>query len=292
MSRQANLAIIVRCVIRAAFRKMHEFVSFNHQISSATNTLLSAVSSAAFYGKGIFTTLAIYDGKPFLWEKHWQRLNDNAKKIGVDLSIFEEEKVKTSLLEIIKNNNLTRARARLTLFDESSSSIWQIESNRKTSLLITTADLRSTPENLRLTVSPFCINSTSPLAGIKSCNYLENILALENAKAQGFDEAVRLNEKGEITSACMANIFWAKGDNIFTPSLNTGCLAGTTRGFILDNFAIEEREAAFAELSEADEIFLTSAGVGIAKVERLGERELSSKITSALQKEFTDYLII
>lgn len=264
--------------------KMHKFVSFNHQIISAPNTFLSAVSAAALYGKGIFTTLAIYDGKPFLWEKHWQRLNANSKKIGVDLSEFSEETVIKSLSAIIEKNNLTRARVRLTFFGESASSIWQIKSKRQTSLLIVTAEFRSIPENLSLTVSPFRINSTSPLAGVKSCNYLENILALENAKSQGFDEAIRLNERGAITSACMANVFWVKGANLFTPSLKTGCLAGTMRAFVLENFAVEEREATLAELNEANEIFLTSAGIEIAKVKSLDEKVFAGEFTNQLQK--------
>ncbi|MDQ3179478.1 MAG: aminotransferase class IV [Acidobacteriota bacterium] len=268
---------------------MHKFVSFNHQIISATSALLSAVSAAAFYGKGIFTTLAIYNRKPFLWEKHWHRLTSDAKKIGVDLSAFEYQKIETSLLEIIEKNNLTRARVRLTFFDESLNSVWQIESKRRISLLIVTADLRPTSENLRLTVSPFRVNASSPLAGVKSCNYLENLLALENAKASGFSEAVRLNENGEVTSACLANIFWVKGEKLLTSNLKTGCLAGTTRAFILENFAVEERLAILAELNEADEIFLTSAGIGIAKVKSLDGKVFAGELTNQLQKEFSRY---
>jgi len=269
---------------------MLEFVSFNHQIISAPTALLSAVSSATFYGKGIFTTLAIYNGKPFLWEKHWQRLAVDAEKINVDLSAFEQEKVKTSLLEIIKKNNLTRVRARLTFFDESLSSVWEIDSKRQTSLLIVAADFHPTPENLRLTVSPFRVNASSPLVGVKSCNYLENLLALENTKANGFDEALRLNENGEITSACLANIFWIKDEKLFTPNLETGCLAGTTRAFVLENFAVEERKTNLAELNKADEIFLTSVGIGIAKVKSLDGKVFTGETTNKLQKEFSRLL--
>jgi len=264
--------------------KMHEFVSFNHQIIPAKSALLSAVSSAAFYGKGIFTTLAIYDKKPFLWEKHWHRLTADAKKIGVDLAEFSEETVIKSLSAIIEKNNLTHARVRLTFFDESLSSVWQTENKRQTSLLIVAADLRPTPENLRLTVSPFRVNASSPLAGVKSCNYLENILALENAKANGFDEAIRLNENGEITSACLANVFWIKGEKLFTPNLETGCLAGTTRAFVLENFAVEKRKTNLAELNKADEIFLTSTGIGIAKVKSLDGKFFGDNIMGELQR--------
>lgn len=250
---------------------MHEFISLNHQIIPAENALLSATSSAALYGKGIFTTVAIHRSIPFLWEKHWRRLTENARKLGIDLTELPEATVKNSLLEIIKKNNLSLARARLTFFDESASSVWQINLKGKTSLLIQTADFRVVPETFRLTVSPYRINSTSPLAGVKSCNYLEKILALEDARAKGFTEAIRLNEKNEIVSACLANVFWKKSGAIYTPSLETGCLEGTTRGFILENYSVEEKKADLAELNEADEIFLTSAGIGIVKAESADE---------------------
>jgi len=246
---------------------MHKFISFNHQILPAENVFLSAVSSAALYGKGIFTTVAIHDSMPFLWEKHWRRLTANSQKIGIDLAGFSEATIEKSLLETIEKNNLAHGRARLTFFDESPSSVWLTNSKRTTNLLIQTADFRAVPENFRITVSPYRINSTSPLVGVKSCNYLENILALEDSQAKGFDEAVRLNEKDEIASACMANIFWKKDGTIYTPSLDTGCLNGTTREFVFESFAVQECKANLAELNETDEIFLTSAGIGIVSCE-------------------------
>ena len=245
---------------------MHKFISFNHQILSAENAFLSAVSSAALYGKGVFTTVAVHDSIPFLWEKHWQRLNDNARKTGINLDAFSEQATEKALLETIEKNNLRSGRARLTFFDETPSRVWQSDSTRKTNLLIQTANFRTVPAYFRLTVSPYQINSTSPLAGVKSCNYLENILAIDDAKTGGFDEAVRLNEKDEIVSACLANVFWRKNNRIYTPSLKTGCLKGTTREFFMENFPVEERKAKLAELLKADEIFLTSAGIGVVQV--------------------------
>lgn len=246
---------------------MHRFIYFHQQILPSSAANLSVISSAAFYGKGVFTTIAIKNKEPFLWEKHWRRLNDNAGKMGVDSSEFSKEKVKNALAELIEKNKAENARARITFFDESASGIWHFESNRKTSLLVTTADARKTPENLRLTVSPFLVNSTSPLAGIKSCNYLENLLSLEEANGRGFEEAIRLNERVEIVSASTANIFWIKNKKIYTPARETGCLAGTTREFLMENFAICEVKARLNKIIEADEIFLTSAGIGICPAE-------------------------
>lgn len=265
---------------------MHEFVVFNHEILPAETSFLSAISAAALYGKGIFTTVAIYDGKPFLWEKHTKRLSANAEKVGVDFSAFSQVATENSLLDIIRKNNLTNGRARLTFFDETASRIWQADAKSKTSFLIQTADLRAVSENFRLTVSPFPANSKSPLAGVKSCNYLENILVLEDAKAMGFDEAVRLNERGEITSAATANIFWTKNGKIYTPSLETGCLAGTTGEFVCERFSVTKIKTELAELNEADEIFLTSVGIGIVQVSEFQNRKLESE-PHKLIKEFT-----
>jgi branched-chain amino acid aminotransferase len=266
---------------------MHAFVSFNQKIHPPDQINLTAVSAAAFYGRGIFTSLAIYNQKPFQWEKHWRRLIENAEKLRLDISDFSEKKVKTALSEIISQNTIKNARARITFFDEAASGVWTFETNKTTSLLITTDDFRQTEKDLHLTVSPYRINSNSPLAGVKSCNYLENILALENATGKGFAEAVRLNERGEIVSACMANLFWTKDGEIFTPALETGCLEGTTRSFVIEStkkvFTVKEK---LEELLKADEVFLTSSGIGIASVKKIEEKTFGNEITAKLQRLF------
>lgn len=259
---------------------MHKFASFNHEILPASDIKINVISNATLYGKGIFTTIAIYDEQPFLWEKHWRRLNDNADKLGIDLKDFSEQSVKNSLTEIIQKNEIENGRCRLTFFDESSNQIWQTSNTNKTNLLILTADFREIKQSISLTVSTFPINSKSPLANIKSCNYLENIIALENAKKQGFDEAIRINEKSEIVSACMANVFWLKDEKLFTPSLHTGCLAGTTHEFVLENEKVYEVEESLEILENADAIFLTSSGIGIMQIRKIRINDNERKFDS------------
>lgn len=252
---------------------MSDFISFNETILSAKKGFLSAISSSALYGRGIFTTVAIHDSVPFLWEKHWQRLTENALRIGINLARFSEEATRNSLLEIVGKNNLEFGRARLTFFDESAAAIWQVKPpSPQTNLLIQTAGVRPVAENFRLTVSPFRVNTKSPLVGVKSCNYLENILAFRKAQQTGFDEALRLNEKDEIVSACLTNIFWTKNDKIFTPALETGALQGTTREFIMENFTVFETNAKLEEIETAETIFLASSGIGIVETANFEQR--------------------
>jgi branched-subunit amino acid aminotransferase/4-amino-4-deoxychorismate lyase len=145
-------------------------------------------------------------------------------------------------------------------------------STRKSDLLIMTGDPhRVSQSGLSLAVSPYRVSTFSPLTGIKSLNYLDHMLSKEEARSRDFDEAVVLNERGEIVSATTANIFWARNGTIHTPSLSTGALAGITRECVVDIankhfIPLVEGVYEMADLVDADEIFLTSSGLGVAPV--------------------------
>lgn len=234
------------------------------------------ITNAALYGSGVFTTIAIFDRKPFVWEKHWGRLAANAQKTGIDLRTHTEETTRRALVDQLELNGVIDGRARITFFDNRPSEIWPIAENcdQLTSLSIIVGKRRPVPDNFRLTVSPYSVNSSSPLTGVKSCNYLENLMAMEDAKTRGFDEAIRLNEHGMATSGAMANIFWLNGGSLYTPSLKTGCLPGTTREFVMENLEYREVEAPVEALNEAEAIFLTSAGLGVVSVVEFESRKL------------------
>lgn len=253
---------------------MAHFFYFNGTLRQNDRPFVHTLSSATLYGKGVFTTVAIHDRSPFLWDKHWKRLCSNAERLGIGLSEYQESRVRRSLKELLAVSEVINGRVRVTFLDESASLIWPFRAERKTSLLITAAGLRPVPETFRLTTSPYSVNSTSPLAGIKSCNYLDNILALDEAQHRGFHEAIRLNERGEVTSACMANIFWLRDDQLFTPDLATGCLPGTTREYILENLDCSEVKEPAESLHAADAIFVTSSGLGVVSVAEFENRTL------------------
>jgi branched-subunit amino acid aminotransferase/4-amino-4-deoxychorismate lyase len=259
---------------------MHKFLSFNGQICGSNDANLPALSSAALYGWGVFTTIAVYGSQPFLWDKHWRRLTDSAARVDIDLSEITERGMYEELTELIRVNKISDARARITLFDNSCS-VWSAGDPHKTNVFITTATFRHNPDAFRLMISPFRVNTMSPLVGIKSCNYLENVLTWERAKTAGFEEAVRLNERDEVVSTCVANIFWAKGGKLYTPSLKTGTVAGATRSFVLEQAAangieVFEIEAGIDVLLDADECFVTSAGIGIKSVSAVADVKFNS----------------
>src|SRR5688572_26241335 len=204
---------------------------------AATKARVAPVSSAMLYGRGVFTTVAIYNGKPFLWPEHWQRLLEHAKRLNIDCSGCTEAGVGEALAKLIKVNNVSDGRARVILLARSGRDFWKtkVPGTKQTDMLIMTGEAQKVPAaGMSLAVSPYRLNTFSPLAGIRSLNYLEQVLSWEEAQAREFDEAVMLNERGEIAAATMANIFWVKDGTLHTPSLSTGAVAGITRAAVID----------------------------------------------------------
>lgn len=253
---------------------MHPQIIHNNRLIEAEKARLPSITSATLHGRGVFTTLAVHQGRPFLWPQHWARLALHADRAGVSRTSFDEETVSASLVRLIEANKVETGRARVTLLAHAVRGHWKTRSasTRASDLIIITGDARHlSDEGLTLSVSPYRANSLSPLAGLKSLSYLEHVLSWEEARARDFDEAVVLNERGEVVSATMANLFWVKQGTAHTPALSTGALAGTTRARIIElagEMAVPVVEGVYdlPDLADADEIFLTSSALGVAIV--------------------------
>lgn len=268
---------------------------------AATKARVAPVSSAMLYGRGVFTTVAIYQGKPFLWPEHWQRLLNHAGQLNIDCSGCTEGGVGEALGKLIKVNNVSNGRARVILLARSGRDFWKTKAPgaKQTDMLIMTGEPQKVPESgMTLAVSPYRLNTFSPLTGIRSLNYLEQVLSWEEAQEREFDEAIMLNERGEIAAATMANIFWVKEGTVYTPALSTGAVAGVTRNTILklaDQEAIPVVEGVYelGDLVEADEIFLTSANLGVAIVNTFDFRHYSitgESVAPRLRKAFRELI--
>lgn len=252
--------------------EMHPHVILNRRMLEASEARLPAVNAATLYGRGVFTTVAVHKGRPFLWDAHWSRLRAHAERAGVECDIGDNEAA-LMLARLCEANGVEEGRARVLLLARGVRGRWPYEgeSGRASDLLMLTSDPWPAPETLALTVSPYRVNSVSPLAGVKTTGNLERVLAWEEARSRDFDEAVCVNERGEVVSATTANLFWVRQGTLHTPALASGAVAGTTRARVLElaaDSAVPAVEGTHTlhELGEADEIFLTSSALGVALV--------------------------
>jgi branched-subunit amino acid aminotransferase/4-amino-4-deoxychorismate lyase len=276
---------------------VHPVIYLNKTMLEATRARVAPVSSAMLYARGVFTTVAVYHGKPFLWPAHWGRLSEDARRLGINDDELSEASVGAALQKLIAVNQVETGRARVILLARSGPDFWRSgkASGRKTDLLIMTAAQQKVRQaGLSLTVSPYRMNTLSPLLGIRSLNQLEQVLSWEEAQAREFDEALMLNERGEVVAVTTANIFWVKEGTVHTPNTSCGAWPGVTRAAVIElaeKLFIPVLEGVYelGDLGEADEIFLTSASLGVAIVTTFDFRQYGvtrESVAARLRNEF------
>jgi branched-subunit amino acid aminotransferase/4-amino-4-deoxychorismate lyase len=272
---------------------MHRLIYHNDQLIDVAESRISPTSAGLLYGWGVFTNLRIYNGKAFAFDRHWNRLVAHAERARVPVAL-DVKKAKRALDRLIAANKVEQGRARITLLKGDTGS-WRSEVARNSELLIFTSEEASTVrQDLTLTLSPYRLLSTAVLAGIKQTAMLENLFALEEARSRNFSEAVLLNERGEIVSATAANIFWVIGDEVFTPSISTGCVSGITRHFIHEiavrwKLHIVEGSFPVQRLLVAREVFLTSTAREVSIVSSFDAKQYNNKqakISKLISREF------
>ncbi|MEK6287525.1 MAG: aminotransferase class IV [Acidobacteriota bacterium] len=272
---------------------MHRLIYHNDQIVDAAEVRIAPTTAGLLYGWGVFTTLRIYDGKAFAFDRHWKRLMLHAERIRLPVTL-DLKQARRAIHKLIAANSVEHGRARLTLL-KGDAGAWRVDPGPETEFLIfTSSEVPRAAADLALTLSPYRLLSTALLAGVKQTAMLENLFALEEARARGFNETVLLNERGEIVSAAAANIFWVQGDEVFTPSLGTGCVAGITRRFIREittQWKLHLVEGSFPvqRLLDAREVFLTSTAREVTLVSSFDSKEYSNKqarIAKLIGREF------
>ena len=127
----------------------------------------------------------------------------------------------------------------------------------------------------------------APFGGLKTANYWFNCDALAHARRRGFDEALLFNDRAELVSACMANVFLVHGDRLSTPLRSSGARAGVIREWVIGRRKVEERRLRREDVVQADEIFLTNSWIGVMPVatlegRALGVRSLGPRLAAEL----------
>jgi branched-subunit amino acid aminotransferase/4-amino-4-deoxychorismate lyase len=272
---------------------MHRIINHNGALVEGEAASVSALSGGLLHGYGVFTTLRIYDRQPFMFDEHWQRLESHAQAIGLEQT-WTRKSVRDGLLELVMANRVVEGKARITLLHPESQ-FWRLgEPLSWTELLIFTAPLQSRSTEITITISPYRINSASPLTGIKVISNLQNILTLKEAESRSFDEALVLNERGEICEAAAANVFWVRGGVLYTPNLATGCLAGVARQIVLElahQLHIEVTEGSFQSdhILTADEAFLTSSTRELTRVSCINYHQFNPVFNSVFERLLRGY---
>jgi branched-chain amino acid aminotransferase len=233
---------------------------------------VSVLDHAFTVGDGVFETLRVTSAGPFALTRHLRRLHTSASLMG--MPVPNDDVIRDAVRQVLDANQSglgTLGRLRITY----TGGVGPLGSNRGSSvptLVVAAAPAVPWPVTTSIITVPWTRNEHSPLAGVKSTSYAENVIALQFAHGSGASEAIFGNTSGVLCEGTGTNVFVVVDGRVLTPSLASGCLPGITRELVLEWLGAEEAELPLGVLTNADEVFLTSSTRNIHPVVRCGDR--------------------
>lgn len=278
---------------------MKEIVYLNGNLIPGSRAMLSPFDHGFLYGYGLFETMRAYNGTIFRLDRHLARLQQSAEILNLASKLAPFNLAK-ACYDVLETNKLAEARIRLTM----SAGEGDITPNPSTcnniTVFVVARKLVPLPpethqNGFKAVLSSWRRNNGSPLSAIKSTSCLDNVLAKQEARAAGADEALLLNQWGFVAEGASSNIFLIRDKKLITPSLESGTLPGITREVVLElaqSLGIEaiEREVEITELLDAGEAFLTNSIIEIMPLTCIGYKSIGTgKLGVSTQKLMSAY---
>jgi branched-chain amino acid aminotransferase len=224
-------------------------------------------------GDGVFETMKVTGGRPFAVRRHLERLHRSAQQLGLDVPRTDAS-LRGVIDEVLAAAALDVARLRITL----TAGVTALGSGRgaaEPTLVVAAGPLAPWEVETTAVTVPWPRNERSPLAGVKTTSYAENVFVLAEAHKVGATEALVPNTRGQLCEGTGSNVFVAVDGSVVTPSLMAGCLPGVTRALLLDVLpAAEEDDLPIEDLGRADEVLLTSSTRDVQPLRQLDGRPL------------------
>ena len=258
-------------------------VFINGDFIEEEEAMVSVFDRGFLYGDGVFETLRIYNGKPFLFDRHIGRLSHGLGSLFIgDKYSFSEYLEHTR--ELIERNNVTDGVLRIQATRGPGKRGYSTTGNYNPTVLISLHEAPNVDLNnvqpVKLATSIQILSDHDPFSTLKTTNKLANIVALREAEKIGMDDALLTNQTGNITEASGSNVFWTKDNTLFTPPVSSGCLSGITRGMILElaitlKLPTSQQDITPTELGNAESVFLTNSVREIQPVLQVNDKSIS-----------------
>jgi len=267
------------------------FVLLNGQLVAEEQAAVPVTDRSFRYGDGVFETIPVYDGKPFRWAQHLERLTRGADFLKIRLP-FAPKELRALGGELVQRNQMPDSLLRLTL-SRGPGERGYSPKNADTPLVVMTLDARQpvdpqNPPQWHLKTSTYKLPASDPLSSFKTNNKLLQVLARAEAEAADADDALMLNTNGEVAECSSANIFWIYRDTVYTMPTGRGALPGITRAVVLElcqtlNLPTNKRVIKPESLRKSEAIFLSLSSLGIVPVRTLdGEPVPTSPIVDKI----------
>ena len=272
-------------------------IYLNGKFVKASETSTDLYSQTLHYGYGVFEGIRAYATENgtsvFKSKQHYQRLKNSAELINIPFN-FDVDQLVEATYELLERNNLSDAYVRPLVFCDPNMSLSR---PNNVSIMICAWEWGAYlgDKQLRLKVSSYCRpHPKSVKIEAKVCgHYVNSILATNEAKDQGFDEALLLDSDGFIAEGPGANLFFEKDGVLFTPQLGN-ILPGITRATVLEmaqKLGVEVKQGQFQleELQSADSAFYCGTAAEIIGIESVDDYKFPLDWSDSIGKKLQNY---
>ena len=244
----------------------------NGELVAGERPAVNASDHGLLVGDGVFETAKVIEGEAFALTRHLARLRRSAQGLGLALPRTDEE-LRTGVAEVIEANQPGVGRLRITVTG-GPGPLGSARGDDGPTVVMATGPTGTWPADAAVVVVPWPRNERSPVAGLKTTSYAENVVALAHATGRGAGEALFANLAGNLCEGTGSNIFVSLGGRLVTPPLSSGCLAGITRELVLETTDAVEADVSMDDLARADEAFLTSSTRDVQPISTVDGRAL------------------
>ncbi len=235
---------------------------------------ISVFDHGLVVGDGVFETVKVAEGQPFALTRHLARLGRSAAGLG--LPEIDLDAIRAGALAVIEASpGMMLARMRITV----TSGIGALGSERggaAATVIVALGEQKPPAPAVDVVVVPWPRSEHGALAGLKTTSYAENARALAFAAEQDGNEAIFANTAGNLCEGTGTNVFVVYGGRLVTPPLSSGCLAGVTRGLVIEWVGAAEDNLPVSALANADEAFLTGTTRDVQPVRYVNGTELAA----------------
>ena len=287
---------------------LSKYVWFDGKYVPTEKAKVPITTHAIHYGTSIFEGIRAYWNEENLYvfrlDEHVKRFRNSGRFYNISLN-FSDEEIINAITGICKKNKIKQSCYIRPFY---------FVGNYGINLHVTD----EAPTNVAIFTFPFgdLFNKNGISAGVVSWrkfsdvstptqakmggNYLNSIIATQEAKRNGVDEAILLDHKGNVSEAPGENIFIVREGQLITPSLASSALEGITRDAIIKiakdlDIEVTEREISRSELGMSDEIFLTGTAAEITPITVMDGKKIGNGkvgvITNKMMEEYNDIVM-
>ena len=280
---------------------MNAVVSVNGRVTGANDASVSVFDHGFLYGEGVYETLRTYGGEPFLFDRHLLRLRRSAEMMALTVPFADADLLAGVRDTMAAHGTAGEKYIRILLTRGVGELSYRPDACPAPTTVIIVKTLEPPPdrafsEGLRVALVSVRRNHPQALNPMMKSNNLLNLaLAMQEAYRRGADEALMLNQAGELAECSQSNVFLVRGGRVLTPPLSAGVLPGITREFVLELSAELQVPASEVRLQpddlwSADEAFLTGTTREVTPIVAVDSRPIGSgspgPITRALLEAF------